>query len=209
MRALGLKEGTWKSVMIAPFVVLFVIWLFFIILLSASGGSCVLVIFPLIPYALVFVNLLFVLLHVDDTAKDGSKSIPLKIFTIFVGLVSLFLLCKLKGRTLFEVRRNNQNRSQTGHIESTNTTSKPKVYKFKPTLLRYKQLSDIYFSNQPSAQNPRSATAFNKMQKMETFSEDMCQICMEKSPNVIMLDCKHGGICNACAENYFLERRER
>lgn len=86
----------------------------------------------------------------------------------------------------------NRNRRPTGGADHEPKVEKPNKASAVLNLFR---INSNYFSTQAGMQENANNTSGEKKQE----GEDTCTICCSQPPNCIILDCKHGGICETCS----------
>lgn len=125
-----------------------------------------------------------------DKSESYRKSVfYLMIATSIYIMVRMFLCFYLTfGIAPIQINRN-RNRGATGQGQD----HQPKVEKPSgaSAVLNLFRINTNYFS---SKEKPLAEEGDKKPE-----GEDSCSICFSNKPNCIILDCKHGGICENCA----------
>ncbi|CAK60511.1 unnamed protein product (macronuclear) [Paramecium tetraurelia] len=164
----------------------------------------------------------------EETNYSNTLSTLFLVLIIYNGLILLGLILFFSYIKLYiiEMRQNSSNEAtQKVQKQFIKVNIPYKIIQISSTyfdIINYqKNIITVTHSNQSVIHNKTKLKAFEFVGKTEQLqspaaerelelikhSEEKCQICYDVEPNIVLLPCQHGGICEECIQKW-LEKQK-
>ncbi|CAD8106927.1 unnamed protein product [Paramecium sonneborni] len=70
------------------------------------------------------------------------------------------------------------------------------------------QAKEVVISKKVSDEHQKSCKSQNSIIEDQQSTQDKCLICYENQPNILFVPCRHGGICEKCAEDIVVKSNQ-